>query len=73
MCCTPAPNGWALAGRGIGPFTWFVLGGDLYNTYTSSPSPPPTYSMGALDFYAVPNAIAHSALGGQPSITRLAA
>jgi SSS family solute:Na+ symporter len=49
---------WGLGGRGFGTFiTWFLLGGDLYTAYTFIAVPALVYGVGAVGFFAVPNAI----------------
>src|SRR5690348_9827442 len=51
-------NEWGLGGRGFGTFvTWFLLGGDLYTAYTFIAVPALVFAVGALGFFAVPNAI----------------
>jgi SSS family solute:Na+ symporter len=51
-------NEWGLGGRAFGTFiTWFLLGGDLYTAYTFIAVPALVYGIGAVGFFAVPNAI----------------
>jgi solute:Na+ symporter, SSS family len=51
-------NEWGLGGRAFGTFiTWFLLGGDLYTAYTFIAVPALVYGVGAVGFFAVPNAI----------------
>ena len=51
-------NEWGLGGRGFGTLvTWFLLGGDLYTAYTFIAVPALVYGVGAVGFFAVPNAI----------------
>lgn len=66
---------WALGGRGFGGFiTWFLLGGDLYSAYTLIAVPAAIFSLGAVGFYAIPNAVVLYALGFLflPPLVRLA-
>jgi SSS family solute:Na+ symporter len=37
--------------------TWFLLGGDLYTAYTFIAVPALVFGVGAVGFFAVPNAI----------------
>ena len=49
---------WGLAGRSFGTWvTWFLLGGDLYTSYTVIAVPAALYGAGANAFFALPYAI----------------
>src|ERR687890_582097 len=49
---------WGLGGRGFGTFiTWFLLGGDLYTTYTFIAVPATLYAGSVVGFFAVPYTI----------------
>jgi solute:Na+ symporter, SSS family len=51
-------NEWGLGGRSFGTLiTWFLLGGDLYTAYSFIAVPALVFGVGALGFFAVPNAI----------------
>src|SRR5438132_2827549 len=51
-------NEWGLAGRRFGTVvTWFLLGGDLYTSYTFVAVPGLMYATGAQGFFAVPYTI----------------
>ena len=46
---------WGLAGRRFGTVvTWFLLGGDLYTSYTFIAVPAVVFGSGAIGFFAVP-------------------
>jgi solute:Na+ symporter, SSS family len=49
---------WGLAGQRFGiVITWFLIGGDLYTSYTLIAVPALVYSVGAPGFFAIPYAI----------------
>jgi solute:Na+ symporter, SSS family len=49
---------WGLAGQRFGiVITWFLIGGDLYTSYTVIAVPALVYSVGAPGFFAIPYAI----------------
>ena len=49
---------WGLGGRKFGSWiTWFLLGGDLYSSYTFVALPALLFGTGALGFYALPYAV----------------
>jgi len=49
---------WGLAGNRFGTMvTWFLIGGDIYTAYTFIAVPALVYGVGAIGFFAVPNAI----------------
>ncbi|MER5766502.1 sodium:solute symporter family protein [Streptomyces sp. NPDC001985] len=51
----PALDGWALAGRSLGPgWTWLLLGGTMFTAYTFTAVPALAYGNGAPAFFAVP-------------------
>jgi SSS family solute:Na+ symporter len=51
-------NEWGLGGRSFGTvITWFLLGGDLYTAYSFIAVPALVFGVGAVGFFAVPNAI----------------
>ncbi|MBB1255339.1 sodium:solute symporter family protein [Streptomyces alkaliterrae] len=51
----PSLDGWALADRSLGPaWTWLLLGGTIFTTYTFIAVPGLAYANGAAAFFAVP-------------------
>src|SRR5919202_3771560 len=51
-------NEWGLGGRRFGTLvTWFLLGGDLYTSYTFIAVPALVYGLGATGFFALPYTI----------------
>jgi SSS family solute:Na+ symporter len=51
-------NEWGLAGQRFGiVITWFLVGGDLYTSYTIIAVPALVYSVGAYGFFAIPYAV----------------
>jgi solute:Na+ symporter, SSS family len=49
---------WGVAGRRFGSvISWFLLGGDVYTTYTFIAVPALIFSTGAIGFFAVPYTI----------------
>ncbi|MER5969534.1 sodium:solute symporter [Streptomyces sp. NPDC002055] len=51
----PSLEGWALAGRTLGPgWTWLLLGGTVFTAYTFTAVPGLVYGSGAAGFFALP-------------------